>query len=46
MQIGAKGIQKMLTISIIIHYNGVGKKKKLQKYTNLFIKKNIFPFHS
>jgi hypothetical protein len=35
MQIGAKGIGNILTISIIILYNGVGK-QKLLKYINLF----------
>jgi len=36
MQIGAKGIQNILTISIIIHYNGVGKKKN-SKNTQIFL---------
>jgi len=36
MQIGAKGIENIFTISIIIHYNGVREKKKLQKNLDLF----------
>jgi hypothetical protein len=44
MQIGAKGIENILTISIIIHYNGVGKKKTPEKKD--LKEKNTFPFHS
>jgi hypothetical protein len=47
MQLGAKGIENILTISIIIHYNGVGKKKTPKKLRSFKIKKkNTFPFHS
>jgi hypothetical protein len=45
MQIGAKGIENILPISIIPYYIVLGGKKKLRKYIDLKKKKHLsIPF--